>query len=89
MCEIKLDQGDSRRVLAVGHKVLYEGHEATITGIRVWHDLDTMVGPPHRLVPVCDLQGEFGGHWVNIRIDELEMWHPPVVLPTATATPGK
>ena len=79
MCKVKVPQQDAYKILAVGQKVRYEGKEAVIDGIRVWHDLGTYVGAPHRAVPVFDLQGD-GWHVMNIRLDELELWEPAPYL---------
>ncbi|MBA7623090.1 hypothetical protein ES703_30482 [subsurface metagenome] len=81
MCELEMEQDASRKVLAVGHKVLFEGKEATITSIRVWHDLDTLLGPPQHAIPVFDLQGE-GWHIMNVKIDEIGLWEP-IQMPKA------
>lgn len=79
MCKLKLDQEASRDVLAVGHKVWYDGKIVTITGIRVLHTLDTEKYPglPSSLrmfKPVCDLANPNGGSWINVPFDELSLW---------------
>lgn len=83
MCKVQVPQEDSNKILAVGQKVRYEGKEAVIVSIRVWHDLGTLVGPPHRAVPAFDLQGD-GWSVMNIKLDELELWKPLPELPRAT-----
>jgi len=82
MCKQQVPQEDSHKILAVGQKVFYEGKEAVIVSIRVWHDLGTLIGPPHRAVPVFDLQGE-GFSVMNIKLDELKVWEPLPELPRA------
>ena len=88
MCKTQIPQGDSDHILAVGHKVTYQGKEAVITGIRVWHDMGTLLGRPFRGKPVFDLQGD-GWSCMNIPIDDLDLWFPPVPMPTAPETPSK
>ena len=48
MCKTIIPQEDSDHILAVGHKVNYQGQESVITGIRVWHDMGTLFGRPFR-----------------------------------------
>ena len=86
MCKVKIPQEDSDKVLAVGHKVMYQGKEAVIIGIRVWHDKGTLLGPPQRHRAVFDLQGE-GWSTVNTGIDEIDLWHEVPPLPTAPPHP--
>lgn len=86
MCEVKVPQEDIDHILAVGHKVRYQGKKCVITSIRVWHDMGTFLGPPWRGKPVFDLQGE-GWAAVNIPIDDLGLWFPPVPMPTVTQVP--
>lgn len=80
MCKVQVPQEESDKILAVGQKMRYEGKEAVITGIRVWHDLGTLIGPPHRAVPVFDLKGD-GWSVMNIKLDALELWKPSPELP--------
>lgn len=82
MCKVHIPQEDANRILSVGQKVRFEGKEAVIESIRVWHDLGTLLGPPHRAVPVFDLQGEGWGAG-NIKLDELELWAAIPELPRA------
>jgi len=84
MCKIQVSQEDSDKILAVGQKVRYryEDKEAVIVAIRVWHDLGTFVGPPHRAIPVFDLQGD-GWGVMNIKLEDLELWKPLPELPQA------
>lgn len=88
MCQIKIPQEESSIVLAVGHKVRYEGKECVITSIRVWHDLATLLDPPHRVVPIFDVYGE-GWSAINLRIDELQMWRPKPQIPAAPPPSSK
>lgn len=80
---ITLPQEDAAKVLAVGHKVmLKEGLTVgTITAIRVWHDMDTLLGPPYRGVPIFDIQGE-GWKVTNAKLEDLVLWELPT-LPEA------
>ena len=76
MCKTIIQQEEADFILAVGHKVRYQGQECVITSIRVWHDLGTLLGPPFRVQPVFDLQGaNFSGE--DIPIEDLELWFPP------------
>jgi len=88
MCKTIIPQEDSDHILAVGHKVNYQGKECVIIGIRVWHDMGTFLGRPFRGKPVFDLKGD-GWSTMNIQIDELDLWFPPVPMPTATVDPPK
>lgn len=81
MCKTILTQEDADHILAVGHKVTYRGDECVISGIRVWHDLGTLLGPPCRCKPVFDLEGE-GWSAMNIKIDDIDLWLPPPEMPT-------
>lgn len=86
MCKVKIPQEDSDHILAVGHMVNYQGQEAVITSIRVWHDMGTLLGRPFRGKPVFDLQGD-GWSTMNIPIDDLDLWLPEVPMPTAPEHP--
>jgi len=86
MCKTKIPQEDSDHILAVGHKVRYEGRECVIEGIRVWHDMGTLLGPPWRGKPVFDLKGE-GWDTMNIPLDDLDLWFPEPPLPEAPQHP--
>ncbi len=88
MCKEKIPQEEADHILAVGHKVTYQGKECVITSIRVWHDMGTLLGRPFRGVPVFDLQGE-GWSAMNIQIDDLDLWFPPVPMPTAKVAPSE
>lgn len=69
MCELKFDQELSAKVFAVGHKVVFQGKTATITGIRVWHEThETRQG----VEPVFDLRYD-GGFYTNARLDDIEV----------------
>lgn len=90
---IQLDQEDSNRVLAIGHKVNYEGNTYIISDIRVWHDLYSAMPGEKRFYPVFDLNSVATGRRIvmNVHIGELTLWHPPIrlqarasVLPEAT-----
>jgi len=80
MCKTKIPQEDSDHILAVGHKVRYEGQECVIESIRVWHDMGTLLGRPFRGKPVFDLKGN-GWSTMNTPIDDLELWFPEPELP--------
>ena len=82
MCKTEIPQEDADHILAVGHKVKYQGQECVIEGIRVWHDLGTLLGPPWRGEPVFDLKGE-GVNITNVHINEIDLWFPDVPLPEA------
>ena len=73
MCRIEMAQGEANQILAVGHKVEYEGEETIIETIRVWHDLDTLLGPPFRYQVVFDLKGR-GLDVMNVKFHELRLW---------------
>ena len=81
MCKIQVPQEDADRILTVGQKVLYEGQEAVITSIRVWHDLGTLLGPPHRAELVFDLHF-VGGSVMNISLNSLKLWRAPPPMPS-------
>lgn len=85
MCKQMIPQEDSDHILAVGHKVRYQGQECVITSIRVWHDMGTLLGRPFRGKPVFDLKGE-GYTTMNIPIDDLDLWLPEVPMPEAKIT---
>jgi len=88
MCKVKVPQEDADHILAVGHKVTYQGKECVITSIRVWHDMGTLLGRPFRGKPVFDLKGD-GWTAMNIPIDELDLWFPPVVPPEGVKSDDK
>ena len=87
MCKTNIPQEDSDHILAVGHKVMYQGKECVIESIRVWHDLGTLLGPPWRGVPVFDLKGE-GWHTMNIPIDDIDLFLPQPEMPEAPEPPN-
>ena len=85
----RLPQEDSAKVLAVGHKVMlretpsaWPSPVGTITAIRVWHDMDTLLGGPYRGVPVFDIQGD-GWSVMNVKLDELMLYRVPPPMPAA------
>jgi len=82
MCEMELPQKDSHKMLAVGHKMRYQGREVVIARIRVVHDLGTLLDPPHRAEPLFDLQGN-GFYFAGIRITDpaLKLWWETPTLP--------
>ena len=86
MCKTTIPQEDSDHILAVGHKVMYQGKECVIESIRVWHDMGTLLGPPWRGKPVFDLQGE-GWHTMNIPIDDIDLFLPQPEMPVAQEPP--
>jgi len=86
MCKTQIPQEDADHILAVGHKVTHQGQECVITSIRVWHDMGTLLGRPFRGKPVFDLKGD-GWSSMNIPIDNLDLWFPPIPMPTATVVP--
>lgn len=86
---VVLPQEDSAKVLAVGHKVMlretpsaWPSPVGTITAIRVWHDMDTLLGGPYRGVPIFDIQGD---DWsaTNVKLDRLMLWREPPPMPAA------
>ena len=87
MSKVTIPQEDADHILAVGHKVMYQGQEAVIENIRVWHDMGTLLGPPWRGKPVFDLKGE-GWSTMNIPIDDLDLWFPEPELPQAQQPPN-
>lgn len=74
MCKQTLPQEESSRVFAVGHKVLYQGQEAEILSIRVFHDKGTALPPPYRYMVTFDLKMAHGTV-TNARFEDLEIWH--------------
>jgi len=82
MCKTQIPQEDADHILCVGHKVKYQGQECVIEGIRVWHDMGTLLGPPWRGKPVFDVQGDGWGS-SNIPLEELDLWFPEPPLPEA------
>lgn len=88
MCECEIPQEESSVVLAVGQKVRLDGKECVITSIRVWHDLATYLGAPHRALPVFDVKGQ-GWSQMNVRIDELALWKPEPQIPAVPPQAGR
>ena len=86
MCKTKIPQEDSDHILAVGHKVSYQGQECVIESILVWHDLGTLLGPPWRGKPVFDLKCD-GWSAMNIPLDDLDLWFPEPPMPEAPQHP--
>ena len=80
MCKTKIPQEDSDQILAVGHKVRYQGKECVIESIRVWHNMGTLLGPPWRGKPIFDLKGD-GWSTINIPLDDLDLWFPKPEMP--------
>jgi len=76
MCDKVIPQEDADHILAVGHKVMFQGEECVITSIRVWHDMGTMFGRPFRAEPVFDVKGKVA-EGRDIEIDDLDLWLPP------------
>ena len=87
MSKTKIPQEDSDHILAVGHKVRYQGQECVIESIRVWHDMGTLLGRPFRGKPVFDLKGD-GWSTMNTPIDDLDLWFPEVPMPVVTSIPS-
>ena len=88
MGKVTIPQEDSDHILAVGHKVTYQGKECVITDIRVWHDMGTLLGRPFRGKPVFDLKGD-GWSVMNIPIDDLDLWFPKPPMPEGVVVPAK
>lgn len=86
MCKTKIPQEDSDHILAVGHKVRYQGQECVIESIRVWHDMGTLLGRPFRGKPVFDLTGD-GWSTMNTSLNDLDLWFPEPPMPEATLHP--
>ena len=82
---VDVDQDDSVRVLTVGHRVVTAKGMGTITAIRVWHDLATLLGGPARALPVFDVRGE-GWKEINSKIDDLKLWTKPPPRPRGRRT---
>ena len=80
MCKTKIEQEDSDHILAVGQKVMYQDQVCEIVGIRVWHDLGTLLGPPWRGKPVFDLKGD-GWSTMNTQLEEIDLWNLAPPLP--------
>ena len=87
MSKVTIPQEDADHILAVGHKVMYVGQEAVIEGIRVWHDMGTLLGPPWRGKPVFDLKGE-GWSTMNIPLEDIDLWFPKPPMPEVKQPPN-
>lgn len=87
MSKVTIPQEDADHILAVGHKVMYQGQEAVIENIRVWHDMGTLLGPPWRGKPVFDLKGE-GWSTMNIPLEDIDLWFPRPPMPEVKQPPN-
>jgi len=74
-------QEESRKMLVIGHKVLYQGKPAIITNICVWHDLDCLLEGAKRYQTVFDLEIP-GGTITNVRFRELQLYQESPKMPS-------